>query len=773
MSDSMSFFGSARAGTSGRTGSAAQAEAVPKGKFVVVSTVDRAAAVRMRRRATMAAALGLALAAAAATFTTACRSAAPRPPVFEGRHFGGRGDVEYLKLLEFSRRLFTPDPEFQNLAMLYQPDWNGLVEGPTWNAWWIQNSYGTAYSALPFLREPFVTFLQNSQALWFDQMGDGRRRGRPNNEVAPDGSLCDCAGPGWAIYKQGDGQTRIHDWGFEFAAAGIVLESELLLIGRDPNAIARYLPMLERTADFIDSRRDPKNNLFLVGAAANLLAPSYAGCLKPDGTYGKAYLAGLSITTIAALDRLIELEKLAGRQAKAEELARRRELVRSGLPLLETPEGYFIMSLDPDGTKHGFYGAPKHGYFESSPNHDAIAFRVVPDAQARKIYDTIVAIPQLRPFDLIIPNYPGYDDMYEKPEGLWRFGYWINGGHWSTCEARMILAYYRLGRYDDARRSILRMVDFARRFRMDNPLTNFGSEVYQPKEPINITVDAFGPMAAFVRGLFEYIYRADSLTLYPHVPPAVTELRQKDPIRFGAKRLYLSTRGAGAVSAVRINGSLWDLHDAESATLPYADLPDQAAVEICLGKSAPKSQGESAQGGETGSASGREKAGPVATERTAQEGGTLAIANGANKPAASPAASETRNTGSGRDGGAAASTADYGPALPDELLAIEARLRGFVKDLKAAGLGESYEAAHARLCLAAVDACRERRSLLERGAIAELPAVSRAAADQAYLDTALKLGRGLGAVIKGYLSSSDERKVRIYAIYNHGTEGRR
>ena len=35
--------------------------------------------------------------------------------------------------------------------------------------------------------------------------------------------------------------------------------------------------------------------------------------------------------------------------------------------------------------------------------------------------------------------------MYEEPEGLWAFGTWVNGGHWSTCEARMMLAYYRLG----------------------------------------------------------------------------------------------------------------------------------------------------------------------------------------------------------------------------------------------------------------------------------------------------------------------------------------
>ncbi len=104
----------------------------------------------------------------------------------------------------------------------------------------------------------------------------------------------------------------------EFTAAGLLMQAELLLISRDAEAIAHYLPKLERCANFIETRRDPTNNLFLAGPAGNLLAPSYAGWKKPDGTYGKAYLAGLSITYIAALDRLIELEKLAGRAGKAQ-----------------------------------------------------------------------------------------------------------------------------------------------------------------------------------------------------------------------------------------------------------------------------------------------------------------------------------------------------------------------------------------------------------------------------------------------------------------------
>ena len=73
---------------------------------------------------------------------------------FEGKYFRGEGDAGYLELLELARRMYAADPAFQNIPMLYTPAWNGLVEGPTWGAWWIQNSYGPTYCALPFYLEP-------------------------------------------------------------------------------------------------------------------------------------------------------------------------------------------------------------------------------------------------------------------------------------------------------------------------------------------------------------------------------------------------------------------------------------------------------------------------------------------------------------------------------------------------------------------------------------------------------------------------------------------
>jgi hypothetical protein len=534
--------------------------------------------------ASMAAALAAVLAAVSVL------AAAPSGGSFDGKFYRGQGDVEYLELLDISRRMFDADPEFQNVAMLYTPAWNGFVEGPTWNAWWIQNSYGPTYCAMPFYGEPYWTFLQNADDLWFRFIGDGKPYTSPfggHKYTPPDGQLCDAANTQGALHMQGDGRVNIHDFGLEFTAAGLLMQAEALLISRDAKAVARYLPLLERCANLIETRRDPKNNLFLAGPAANLLAPSYAGWKRPDGTFDRAYLAGLSITYIAALDRLIEVEKLAGNAEKAGLYSARRDLARRGLPALATDEGYFVKSVDPDGTRHGVFGAPRFGYFEAVCNHDAICFRVVDDAQAARIYAKIASIPGLRRHDLITTNEPSLDDMYEPPTSwLWEHGRWVNGGHWTTCEARMVMAYFRLGKFDDARRAMRQLMKFARAFRMDNPLVNFGNAVYQPGEAVNLCYDSFGLPAAMMRGLMEYIYRADGLTLLPHVPPGITRLEQHFPVRFGAKRLYLAVTGSGPVTAVLVNGRPWKLFDAASIRLPYDETPAEAVIQIALGGAA-------------------------------------------------------------------------------------------------------------------------------------------------------------------------------------------
>jgi hypothetical protein len=664
---------------------------------------------------------------------------------FSGKYYHGSGDIEFLQLLDTARGMFAPNARLQNLSMLYMPAWNGLVEGPTWDAWWIQNSYGTTYAALPFLEEPFITFLKNSQDLWFDQMGDGHRVGAtpPFDWIAPDGCLCDTARPGWIVYRQGDGRPQLHDWGMEFTAAGLVMQSELLLINRDRSVIKGYLPRLERCANFIESRRNPTNNLFLAGPAGNLLAPSFAGWKRPGGTYDKAYLTGLSVTYIAALDRLIELEKLADRRPQAERYQEQRATARKGLTQLSTEEGYFINSLDPDGTRHGVFGADRHGYFESPPNHDAIAFRVVDDARAEKIYAKIASISGLRPHQFILPNYPSYDDMYEKPEGLWAYGTWVNGGHWSTCEARMMLAYYRLGKFGDARRSMCALLNFAERFRMDNPLVKCGSDVYQPSQPINLTYDAFGPPAAFVRGVFEYLYDAEGLTLAPHVPPSITRLEQRFPIRMGSKRLYLATVGTGPVTAVRINDKPWHLFSAQLVLLPDAKIPRTAAIEIILGEAKPR--GFQA---------------PIGAHRL---------------PPAPPPDSlwqqlKPASPKSDHNSGHLASDSSQPNKVPSEVtmaLSEDARLRRFHAELVQHGLADTYEAAHTRLAIECLAVTHTRLRLLSQGELRPLEdIISQAAADQSYLTTTRKLIEGLKTVLKSYDRDANSQKQLLVRLWH-------
>ena len=625
---------------------------------------------------------------------------------FTGQHFVGEGDVAYVEMLETSRRMLQPDPRWQNLSMLYEPRWNGFVEGPTWNMWWIQNSYGTTYALLPLASDATAAFIANAQAMWFDKQGDGKRADS-NGYVAPDGCLVDAASPDAHYYRQGDGRHAIHDWGLEFTAAGALMQAELLLMSRDAAAIDHYIPRIERALNFIETRRDPKSGLYQGGVACNLLAPSFGGHLKGDGTRGLAFHAGLQVTYIAALERLIELEKLAGRNTVASAYERRVELAKASLPKLTSDEGYFINSIDPDGTKHGVFGAKKHGYFESSVNHDAIAFRVADDAQAKKIYAKIAAIPQLRPHGFIIPNYPGYDDMYEQPAGLWAFGTWVNGGHWSTCEARMILAYCRLGKFRDVTRSMDQFMKFARQFRMDNPLTNFGDAVYQPNRPVNITYDAFGPPAAAIRGLFEYQYKSDRLVLVPHIPPRITRLEQRDPIRFGGKKIYLSTAGSGHVTRVTVNGNVWADFTATEITLPFDPLPAEATVAITLGyPDAPAAEIKL----------------PKEEEET---------------------------------------------PLPKEVDPRAHALRQFRHMLKKSDIAaaSAYEIDHARLAEQAFVVIPLRKKLQAEGQIPPLPEASQAAAEKLYVDAAEKPYAGFVAVMAKHKDSPDATKQQIAAVW--------
>lgn len=271
---------------------------------------------------------------------------------YNGVYCSGKGDTDFLRLIDESFAFFHPNPVVPNLTMIYNPDWDTFTEGAGWGAWWIQNSYGFSYSATPFLEEPWFSTLQRSWDIFWGNQGDGTRKGlwgdgKPNKLselVAPDGSLGDCAAPGKIVYKQGDGNVSQHDWFYEATAAGVVMQAEILLAQHDLEKANDYLPKMARACDCIERTRDPKNNLFLVGAASNLLAPSYGGVKLPDGTLGKAYLSGLSVTYLAAIARMIELYKMTGDQEKISEYLHRQKITRESLSQLLTQEGYFNVS---------------------------------------------------------------------------------------------------------------------------------------------------------------------------------------------------------------------------------------------------------------------------------------------------------------------------------------------------------------------------------------------------------------------------------------------
>ena len=644
-------------------------------------------------------------------------------PSYAGNWFTGEGDTTYLHLLDQAYRMTRPDPVLENLSMLYHPVWNGFVEGPTWDAWWIQNSFGTTYTLLPLMDPAYRRFAEDSQELWFNQIGNGVRKDA-NGYCAPVGSLCDCARPGWVIFKQGDGRHKIHDWAFGFTAAGIILQSELLLVKRDKATTEKYLPLLEQCVGFIDSRRDTIKNIFLVGTAGNLLAPSYAGSGKqlPDGTFEPAYLTEISINFIAGLNRMIELEKMSGREAMATKFRLLREKVRSGLIWLTTSEGYFVRSREVDGTLHGQFGNDRYGYFEATPNHDAMAFRVADDAQVLKIYQKINSIPGLRPYKLILPNFPGYDDMYDT-KGLFVFGKWINGGHWTTCEARMQLGYYRVGAYRDAAEGFSQILKLAPVFRLDNNLTNFGSEPYQPKLPINCVYDAWGAPGGFLRGLFEYEYLADGLTIYPHIPDGITKMEQSFPVYFGEKKIYFRTTGTGPVSSVEVDGKKFTDFDAKSIHLKPDATSGRMVVSIGLGN-----------------------------EKASADSKLFAL-----KPF---------NSTKYPNAEVSMLLPGYQPKygiLPT--LVMLQKLENFAARLSGNGFQESYELAHVRLILESARVIRQRTALKLNGNLNLLPEASQIAADQLYLDTLTKLFAGLTALLEKNIGSEETKDRKIAELW--------
>ena len=514
------------------------------------------------------------------------------------QYFTGQGDDAFVEMLNQSYAHFTPTAEIPNLSMLIDSRRDTFTEGFFWHGWWIQNSYGFALCAVPFLREPFFTLLQNSLDLYWDRIGDGARGGLAPGEdfdganglwklVAPDGCLGDCVTSAGSIaYKQGDGWEH-HDWFYEASAAGVVMQAEILLRSRDVTAIQKYLPLMLRCCEFIEKTRDA-NGLFLVGPGCNLLAPSFGGAAGGE----KSYLAGLTITYTAALQKLIELCKLVGEDAVL--LEKRLAKNQASLPLLQTEEGYYVKSLEKDGTRHGVYGAEQYGYFECVANVDAIALGVCDQETAEKIYAKIASIEGLRPAHFLPTNYPGLDDTYKNyggadlgKHGFWCAGDWVNGGCWGTVEGRAVLAYLKLGRFEDAAASVAAAWEWTRNYRMDAPWSQWGVNTHNPwsdrkdQPEVSVMIDNFAIPAGFVRGVFDCEYAADTLTITPHLPKGLKFLAQNVPIYWGEKAIYISVANGSRVTGLTVNGRTLGSYDNNTVCLEF-DILDQVSL-VCIG----------------------------------------------------------------------------------------------------------------------------------------------------------------------------------------------
>jgi hypothetical protein len=94
-------------------------------------------------------------------------------------------------------------------------------------------------------------------------------------------------------------------------------------------------------------------------------------------------------------------------------------------------------------------------------------------------------------------------------------------------------------------------------------------------------IDNFAIPAATIRGLFDYDYRYDRLILRPRIPGSIAYYSQKQPVRFGEKRIYLSCRNGGPdVKSVTINGKAMEITTPEEVVLMFSELPVSARIEI-------------------------------------------------------------------------------------------------------------------------------------------------------------------------------------------------
>ncbi|MCX6223530.1 MAG: hypothetical protein NTV01_02040, partial [Bacteroidia bacterium] len=175
----------------------------------------------------------------------------------------------------------------------------------------------------------------------------------------------------------------------------------------------------------------------------------------------------------------------------------------------------------------------------------------------------------------------------------------------------------------------------------------------------------------------------------------VNEIQQLDPVRFGKKKIWLSANGSGEISSVEINGKKWTSFDKKSVFLPYDQLPETVSISILFGNA-------------------------INDHLIGSPSGTQTVV-----------------------------TLGFLQSVKDTSAGFEDLRKRIIRQfdiynhLIKSGLGDSYEAAHARLAFEAFAAAFNRRKLTEEGKLQPLPRRSQEAVDLLYLKTAETLCTGI------------------------------
>ncbi|OGV50995.1 MAG: hypothetical protein A2017_14045 [Lentisphaerae bacterium GWF2_44_16] len=506
----------------------------------------------------------------------------------------GVGSRESIKLINDSWKMIEGINDRPGLRSLADSDIKAFWQGGKWKGIWSQNYMGM-YSWTPFLDDELLLFHDNAYNHFFALQGDGHRKDKAGM-TAPAGALPEHVFFGndkipCPHYKNDEhtGKASEYDFWIEGTCGTIIGKSDILLRKHDRKEAKKYLPMIELALEWLESLRDKSNNLIKAGPAATFIERAYSGTDMGNGKFSYGFPAGVMIYYMKALTNAIELEVLVGNNKKAGIFRKRLKASEDGIAKLIENNNYFISYLDRKGIRHGVYGAKKHGYFESNPNHDAIAYRISGDALSENIYSTISSIPGLRQGKTISCVYPSRDDVLPGYQSDPAYGpgpgYHWHGASWFSSEARMLMAYYRLNKFNDVKNSLGRMFELYSKGFARDVMDNFGTEFpgsYNPEEKGVAYIDGFAVYGAGLRGLFEYQYMSDELILYPHVFDDISEYAQNMPVYFGKKKIYPSILNTGkpAISSVKLNGVPIASFSEKAVNLRYDIIPENAKLEI-------------------------------------------------------------------------------------------------------------------------------------------------------------------------------------------------